>query len=233
MDPFIIGTLSEWLGVFAVLMIAGVSTRFLRRPLVFVYPKRELWVSLGIFALGVVIALVMSGLTVTPLQMRLAAAGFTVLPVGIALLVRIQPIRSAGWGRATLKPSLFLGFALAILVIFLRGKINLLLGGASAEAGSVLLLLFFVIAAEETIFRGFIQLRLNGSLGERNAWLAAAALHLLWRLPILLVEPAAFPLSLLLEAGQSLLAGYAMQKTGSIIPSTLYRLVSTWLMVIG
>ena len=57
--------LSEWLGVVAVSMIAGVSPRFRARPLMFKYPQREAFFSL----------LLLGGILLTALLFPLLGAG--------------------------------------------------------------------------------------------------------------------------------------------------------------
>ncbi len=56
-------TLVEWMGIIAVTMILAISPAFQRRrPVKFVYPRREVLVSLGLVALSAVILVVMFSL---------------------------------------------------------------------------------------------------------------------------------------------------------------------------
>lgn len=87
--------------------------------------------------------------------------------------------------------------------------------------------------AEETLFRGYIQLRLTSWLGEHWGWLATGGLYVLWQLPgriFILGWTELWPL-LLFSAIQGLLCGYIMQKSGHILAPAMYRWISNWLML--
>lgn len=234
--------LPEWLGVVAVLMLASLSPRFKRPPLVFVYARRDGTLALSLFVLVTVLALVLTrvdlsgylalfndNLQGTAVRVLLALA--SAAPVIVALLARQQPWRSAGWNRAVQSPSVQLGLALAFLTIFLRGKFNNLFS-LDPTALTALWLLMLAVLAEETIFRGYIQLRLTTWWGKIPAWLATAGLFLLWQLPRLAANPEALLFNLVSSAVQALLCGWMMRQTGSVIAPAMYRAVSDWLVFV-
>lgn len=98
-----------------------------------------------------------------------------------------------------------------------------------------MLLIWLVLAlAEETIFRGYIQLRLESYFGQKWGWLATAALYLLWQMPgRLWIMPLAemWP-TLLITLVQALLLGWVMRKSGHVLAPALYRAAAGWLLMI-
>jgi membrane protease YdiL (CAAX protease family) len=226
--------LSEWLGVIAVIWLASLSKSFQPKSLGFVYPRREGYVSLGLFALILVFAFFFYASMAKPegpislLWQRLTVADLSVLPFLLALLVRGQPPRSAGWGRAMLGPSFRVGMALAFLTIFLRGKIYSLINGVDSSEMFALLAWVGISLAEESIFRGYLQLRLSSWLGDRWGWLASAGLFVLWQVPRLLANPANLLVILGLAAVQGLILGWLARKSGHVLAGVLYRTISEW-----
>src|SRR5512133_3527759 len=100
----VILTISQWVGAVAVAMIAGLSPKFHRTKLVFLYPRREGIVALGVFGFSFFTAVVVSNLPLFSLfglavndSRRLAIAALSLVSVGVALWRRKQPIRSTGW----------------------------------------------------------------------------------------------------------------------------------------
>jgi membrane protease YdiL (CAAX protease family) len=239
-----------WMGVIAVTLILGLSPRFRRRPLVFVYPRREGLVSLGLTALLVVLAAaVVPAVTAvgeTPLVSLLSPlappgeenlgsqfilSGLFVLPFALALLIRRQPLLSAGLGRQTLRPTLQLGAALAFITILLSNRTGAILDGVTGAEALYLAACVAVALAEEFIFRGYIQLRLSGWLGENQGWAAAAVLFTLWRGLLLVLASVSLPgllWPLVINLGLALLLGWILRKTGNILAGALYYAVHLW-----
>lgn len=235
--------LSEALGVIAVTLLVGLNKAFRnRQPLGFKYPRREVVVALTLFALTLFLA-TFFWQTLPPVtppagveqavwtRMLLAMAALALF--GLALFVRKQPLRSAGWNRTLLAPSFRYGLALVFLTIFLRGAIFPLMRGFSQPLFYSLLLWLVIALAEETIFRGYIQLRLNSFLGENGSWAATAFLFVLWQLPRLLLNPQLFWLSLGIAILQSLLLSWMMKRTGHVAGIGMYRAVSEWIWLLG
>ena len=225
---------SEWLGVIAVIWLASLSKRFKAKPLGFVYPRREGYVSLGLFVLIMALAFYYYSTAAKPadpmgvLWQRLTLAGISALPFILALLVRGQPLRSAGWGRDMLGPSFRVGLALAFLTIFLRGKIYSLINGVSPVEINALLAISVISLLEETIFRGYLQLRLSSWLGPRWGWLLTVVLFVLWQVPFVVANPANMPVILGMAAVQGLILGWLALKSGSVVAGILYRTISAW-----
>lgn len=243
-----LGYLSEWLGVIAVVMIAGASpvVRKIRR-VEFRYPQREGTFALTLFALLFFFAFqgfsnkifeflrtASAAFAGGELALRMLIAAISLLPVIILLIARGQPLKSTGWSRENTRAGLMMGLLLAVLTIFLRGKFTSLLKGITTEQGSLLLVLLILCLAEETIFRGYIQLRLMSFLGTTWGWLATTLLYLLWQLPGRLwisQLSTAWP-EILITLVQALLLGWMMRKTYHVAAPALYRAVSAWLLLI-
>jgi membrane protease YdiL (CAAX protease family) len=230
--------LSEWLGAVAVMLLFALSPAFRRRIIPFKYPQREAIACAALFIVGLIMAFalqgnippldLLSGQQLDPLWQRVAIALVMVGLAGMALFIRRQPLRSAGWERANFKPSSLLGIALVFMAAFLRGKIYSLLDGVSAREGIALLLWVVAAFAEETVFRGYLQLRLAAIFGDRYGWLAVVPLYMVWNLPRLLLDPASLPLSLVLLAVQGVLLGWIARRSNGVLAPAMYRAVSEW-----
>ncbi len=245
---FWLGYLSEWLGVVAVMMIAGISPLLKRvRQIDFRFPRRETTFALSLFALVFLFAFqyfsnsilgflrtAAAGIPGGELADRMLIAVIALVPFLIALLARGQPFKSIGWSRENTRAGLVSGLLLVVLVIFLRGKFTALLRGLGTDQGSLLLVLLVLCLAEETIFRGYIQSRLSSYLGKTWGWLATAVLFVLWQLPGRLgVIPTGelWPV-LVVALIQGLLLGWVMRKTGHVASGALYRAVAAWLLLL-
>ena len=231
--------ISQWIGAVAVAMIAGLSPKFHRTKLVFLFPRREGIVALGVFGFGLLTAAVFSNLAPFNLfglpvadSRRLAIAAISLVPVGVALWRRKQPIRSTGWSPDKLTGAMQLGLALAFFSIFLRGKFFAVINGLNGTELAMLVFSLVVVLVEETIFRGYIQLRLMGWWGEIPGWLVTAFLFSAAQLPRIMLEPDQLLPNLLIVAGQSLVAGYVMLRSGHTLAPTLFRAVSEWLVFV-
>ncbi len=227
---------AEVIGVIAVIMIASTSPAVRnRRPLQFKYPIRESVISLGGFALALIVAFILYINFYTPIQssdlpwQRAVTAAVALIPFAAALIIRGQPLLSVGWGKANQGIGVRVGLSLAFITIILAGKGMNLLNGVTREEGLTLVYWMIVALAEETIFRGFIQPRLASWLGENWGWLATSALFAAWQLPHLIANPATLVLRLGLALLQGLLLGWVMRKTGHVLAPALYRAISEWM----
>ena len=228
-------------------MIASTSPRLEKaRRVDFLYPRREATFAFSLFALIYVFAFQFFSNPLFAFLKGIAAnfwggdtaertllALICLLPFIVALIARGQPLLSIGWNHANLRGALTLGLMLAILTVFLRGKFMTLLGGITQMQASALGIYLLLALAEETIFRGYIQPRLQSQIGQTWGWLATAGLYTLWQLPgrIWLVPFTSIWLVLLMALIQGLLLGWIMQKSGHVIAPMLYRAVSAWMMV--
>lgn len=243
-----LGYVIEWMGAIAVVMIAGTSPLFKSiRRIDFRFPRREATFALSVFALCYLIAFQYFGNPVFQfmldfskilpggeLAQRTLLAMITLILFLLATFLRGQPLKSIGWGKANFKPGLTLGILLVIIAIVLRGKVNTLLQGITAEQGNLLLVCLLLALAEETIFRGYIQLRLSSFLGSTWGWLATAALYLLWVLPgrLWVLPFAELWSTLVISLAQALLLGWIMRKSGHVVSNVLFRAVAAWLLLI-
>lgn len=243
-----LGYVIEWMGAIAVVMIAGTSPLFKSiRRIDFRFPRREATFALSVFALCYLIAFQYFGnpifqflldfskiLPGGELAQRALLAVICLIPFLLATFLRGQPLKSIGWGKANFKPGLTLGVLLVIIAIVLRGKFTTLLHGVTAEQGGLLLVCLLLALAEETIFRGYIQLRLSSFLGSTWGWLATAALYLLWVLPgrLWILPFAELWPTLVISLAQALLLGWIMRKSGHVVSNVLFSAVAAWLLFI-
>ncbi len=223
--------------------IARKSTRFSYRPIGFVYALRDGLVALGLWALAFVLEIfLVTGVLRVPasynlsnLNNPLAALGLQPLAalaalvlVGASMLFRRQPPKSAGWNRLTLRNGLLVGLALGFLTIFLRNRFSAVFSGLTPVQLNALWLVAAICLAEETVFRGFLQLRLEWWLGKPWGFLLAAGLFLLWRLPFYLAAPETLLANMVVTLVQGLLLGWIMQICGSVTGPAIYRIISMW-----
>jgi membrane protease YdiL (CAAX protease family) len=246
-STFLIAQVSEWLGVIAVAWLLSLNPRFKQGQIGFLYARRDgltaVAMSFTVIAFAFIFATtglgqMLTGLVRLParsadLSRPLAIAVLSLLPVLAALILRAQPPKSTGWSLKLLRPALSVGLALILLTIFLRNRVMDVVSGISPEEGYYLLGALGIALAEETIFRGYIQLRLGWWLGENRGWLATALVYAAWRLPLLLGS-SSLPLTLLYLAvalAQGLVTGWLMRKCGHVLAPALYRAISIWLVV--
>jgi membrane protease YdiL (CAAX protease family) len=234
---------SEWLGVGSVTWIAGLSPRFHRRPITFIYQRRENIISFSLFALALLACFFIkleldrtefSTILSLPdvVFLRLLLSIVLLAPFLIALVYRRQPIRTIGWGKTTLRPAFQLGLGLAILVIFLHGKIFSLINNFSSTQGFLFLALLVTALIEESVFRGFIQIRLDSGFGRTTGLIVTALLFTLWRAAFFIARGSTIEViipSIVVTLVQSLMLGWIVQKSGHIISPALYRSVSDFM----
>jgi membrane protease YdiL (CAAX protease family) len=150
------------------------------------------------------------------------------------LFYRRQPFKSIGWNPQLLVPGLQMGVVLAFLTIFLRNRVMDVLSGVETPVMSLLVFALVISAAEETIFRGYIQLRLAWWLGKWQGLVLTAVLFTLWHLPTLLNGLSLE--NILAVTGltfvQGLVLGWIMDKSGHVFAPALYRAVSIWVFFI-
>jgi len=236
--------IAEYLGVIAVVVLAGLSPRLRPRPLKFVYPRREGIVSLTLFLVILTFAwfmqtgalgfqLVSAGDSIGESQRHLILSAVALLPFLAALIVRRQPLLSTGWSRAMLGPSFRLGLALAFLTIFLRGKVFALLGGISQEKAILLCLGLATCLLEETIFRGFLQPRLMAWVGIWPGWALTAILFTVWSAVLWVGSSDNLPVVLGLALARGLLLGWVARRSGHVLGGAMYRAVSDWCFLLG
>ncbi|MDT8898930.1 CPBP family glutamic-type intramembrane protease [Thermanaerothrix sp. 4228-RoL] len=226
--------LIEVMGVVAVTLLLTLSPRFRHPPLVFRYPRREGGIASALFGLtlaGTFLYLRTGGMAVSPLSAaQVNIMGMTLLLYLGALVARGQPLRSAGWGRATLLPALQLGLGLIFITLFLRGQFMHLLKGISHEQGQALIMSLILAVGEESIFRGYLLPRWSAWLGSRTGLVVNGLAFALWRLPWVLTAPIATMITTLgIAFAQGLLLGWIMQKSHHVLAGALYRGFSDWL----
>jgi len=234
--------LSEWFGAIAVTLLSGLSARFRKRAVKFQYKRREGFITLGLYGIILLMAyLFYQGIIPSnswgvislkdidkgfPLQLLVAA--LSLIPFAIALLVRRQPALSIGWNKVMSRSGLIVGAALGFLTFFLRGKFFTVMNGVGVNQGWILLATAAIVLAEETIFRGYIQLRLMDLFGEQQGWFSTTLLYTLWVLPRLMTDPSTLLVKLAITAIQGLLLGWIFKKNGHILSVAIYRIISDW-----
>jgi len=245
----IIINVSEWAGVVAVTLLLTLSRRFTFRPVAFKYQRREIILSI-ILAVTLIAASFFANLilhlptlpgsattasaTDAPRQYLWAVA--ILLPVVLLLLIRRQPLLSVGLSRPTLSPAAMLGLALALITIFLRGKIYGILDGVSTLELNHLILSLVIALVGEIIFRGFLQLRFSAWLGRTVGWLVTSLVYFLFCLPFVWQAAGGifsdFWLPAIIQLAQAILLGWIMRRSGNILASGLYQAAHFWVSIL-
>lgn len=229
--------ISEVLGVVAVTWIVSKSPRWVLPRVSFRLPQRDGYLSLGLFGAILALAFVYWG---TAIDARLLGGignwekpFLSLLALGlfiITLLLLRQPLSAVGWNMNLLRQGVLLGLSLAILTVFLRGKLSALLDGITPLEGQMLAVCAVLALAEETIFRGFIQPRLQAWLGRWIGLLFGAVLFALWTLPASMqVTGQGIALTLGIAFVQGLVLGWVMDRSGHVLAPALYRAISMWI----
>lgn len=241
-----LANITEMIGALAVVMLFSLIPKLKTVPVVgFKYPRREATFATVLAVLFILFSLILSltpGLfSASVFQLPESVNGIfreTILAILMVLIVfgvlryRQQPIRSMGWHPALWRIGLQIGIALAFLSLFLQAKIFTIMDGLTRAEGYALALFLILSLAEETVFRGYIQMRFRSFLGERWGWLLTALIYVIWQLPFYL-DQIAFDLSFGLLVStlilRSLLLGWMMQKSRHILAPGIYHAISAWM----
>ena len=240
-----ISYVSEWLGAIAVAWIFSINPLFRQKLLGFRYAQREAVISFSLFALIVVISgaylintppqfnnsLPLGPAPILDLSQAMVLALIALLPIVVALFIRGQPLRSTGWDTTLIRPALSVGFASALLTIFLRSRIMAIINGITTEDLQALLITLGIALAEETVFRGYIQPRLSTWMGNWPGLVVTAVLFAAWRLVVWVNHLPVETILILfgLTLAQGLVLGWMMLKCRNVLAPALYRGVSIWL----
>lgn len=241
----LISKLAEMSGALAVALLLGLSPRIISVPVVgFKYPQREIKFAFSIagFLLIFNYLFFLFGASWLPISLTTIIGNkFTFLAVAsvvaifiivFAVLRRGQPARSTGWQKALTRPAIQFGLALILLTLFLQGKFLSLFDGVPQNALIALLVCLVIGLAEETVFRGYIQMRLISAFGKYSGWLISSLIYVLWRLPYLSLfgwGSSLFWYQSFLLVLQSLLLGWIMIKSRHALVPGLYHAFSMWI----
>lgn len=245
----LVALISEWMGAGATAWLLSLSPRFKAPPVIFKYARRDGLIALSLYALILIFAFIyylttpgalpsnpfLAPAPLQPTLQNLFVAAICLAAFGMALATRRQPLLSAGWKPVLISPGLQMGVALAILTIFLHNRVMDVLKGINNAGLAALLLALGISLAEETIFRGYIQLRMASWLGRWQGITVTALMFAVWHLPAWLTHLPTTSLLIFfgLTFAQGLVLGWVMEKSGSVAAPALYRAVSIWMQFIG
>jgi membrane protease YdiL (CAAX protease family) len=242
--------ISEWMGVIAVAWILSRNPRFQKSPVGFKYSRREGFVSLSLSLMVIVFSYVYytrieppiypDPLHLVPapahsLNQAVVVAGLSLTAFLLALFIRKQPFRSAGWHPQLIRTGFQTGIAMALLTIFLRNRAMDVLGWMTGPELGLLPIALGISFAEETIFRGYIQMRLAWWMGVWPGIIASSAIFTLFHLTVWInTQPIETILILsALTFAQGMVLGWLMRSGGTVAGLGLYRGVSIWISTLG
>jgi len=155
------------------------------------------------------------------------------LPAGLLMLKRKEPLRSAGLTMVNLWSSLLIGATLSLLMMsFFPGGLLAKLRLIDSQHGVALLFFAFVGFGEEFLFRGFLQVRLAAWRGKAQGLVLASTIMALAHFPArFLLEGQALSKAVLSSCADvpgSLLFGFIMLCTGNILATGIFHTSANW-----
>ncbi|MBN2392795.1 MAG: CPBP family intramembrane metalloprotease [Anaerolineae bacterium] len=162
--------------------------------------------------------------------------GIVLLPMYFGAKADGLKWRDLQYRRSNILSSLVLGTMVGMIFLVGAGKVTclpMLFTVSGVFAGLQYLIVGF---AEETLFRGYIQIRWEAVSGRLLGILLASVVMSLFHLPTLLVGGRLSILSTLDEVLRmmplSLLLGYAMHKSGNIVAPSIIHLWLNWIQIL-
>lgn len=154
------------------------------------------------------------------------------LPMALMLRLNRETLRSAGLTASNFWKVTIIGLFLAALTLIASGK-----GGTHSSYEhnhpvAALVYCSLVGFGEEFLFRGYLQTRLVAWLGHYQGWILTSVAMALGHVPArVFIQGSDFPHALTSSLGLipvSLLMGFIMLRTGSIIPSGIFHTFLGW-----
>ncbi len=249
---------SELIGVVAVIRILSITPALKnRRRLIFKYPAREggAALSIGVLIIVATAAIVrvagadisqagqfawypsllgapdLPAITPSAIAAQIFFSAALLLIVAASIYLRKQPLLSIGLGRNT-QAGLQLGLALALLTIFIHGKISTIIQGITGIGTSALIMAALTVVGEELLFRGYIQPRMSSWLGDWRGVMATAGLSLAWwgvvAIGVLPLTGLALVGAIIYRALMAVLLGWLMKDSNSLLAPAIYHLAHLW-----
>lgn len=165
------------------------------------------------------------------LGVQLALLAVAMLPVVAVVVLRRQGARTIGLDRHGIGPQVALGLLLAALSVIALGKLAPASGAGPPE---VLRLVAFlgVGLQEEVSYRGFLQARVVGWLGEYRGWLAASTIFALAHIPqdlaVLGLGPLELVPQMLIQLVFGLVFGWIALRAGGVTAVALFHGALDW-----
>lgn len=159
--------------------------------------------------------------------------GIVLLPMFIGMKVDGLEWHDLQYSRRNLLPSFVLGTLVGVVFLIGAGKVERLSIVCTASGIYAILQYLVVGFAEETLFRGYVQVRWGATLGWWSGFLLTSVVMSLYHVPLLFMGESLPFSSVLLELLRmmplSLLLGYAMHRSGNIVAPGIIHL---WLNLI-
>ena len=158
------------------------------------------------------------------------AVGWGLLLLPLIIFVKIDGLgwRELQYRRTHFLSSLLLGTLVGGVFLIAAGKASNLLFIFTASGFFAVLQFLIVGFAEETLFRGYVQVRWVATWGWWRGWLLTSLTMSLFHVPILFISQKLPAVDVLMETLQllpaSLLMGYAMRKSGNIAAPAIIHL---------
>lgn len=176
------------------------------------------------------------GFGLARLLRQVGLQGFFLLPMGLWLWRRRAGWAACGWGRRRLGRALALGSVVDAGALLLRARPFTPERLALADTGWALATYAVVASAEETLYRGFLQGRLEAWLGRWPGYLITALLFTTLHLPARLLGGEPVVQALTYAAVQllpmALLFGGAMLAADHTAAPALVHLAWNWASVL-
>ena len=164
-------------------------------------------------------------------------AAVYIIPVLVICKARKQNLQTLGVGKKNMKLSLEMGLLISLLIVFLSTTPELLQEKFFTYNTFYAFIYFLAVGfGEELLFRGFLQIRCSTWLGEIRGWILASTImgiiHIPSRIFVLGLEPIQALVSVVFIIPFSLLMGFIVLKTRSILGPTVIHTVTDWMSVL-
>jgi len=164
-------------------------------------------------------------------------AAISIIPVLVIAKIRKQNFETVGLTRKNMRVSLEIGFILSLLITFLSVTPERLQEKFFSYNTLYAFIYFLAVGfGEELLFRGFLQLRCSTWLGEIKGWILASTImafvHIPQRIFVMGFNPLQALVSSIILIPFSLLMGFILLKTRSILGPMVIHTITNWINVL-
>jgi len=164
-------------------------------------------------------------------------AAIYIIPILVIIKTRKQNLETVGLIKKNLRLSLEIGFILSLLITFLSITPEHLQEKFFSYNTLYAFIYYLAVGfGEELLFRGFLQLRCSTWLGEIRGWILAstimALIHIPQRIFVMEFDPLQALVSSIFLVPFSVLMGFILLKTQSILGPTIIHTITNWIDVL-
>ncbi len=157
------------------------------------------------------------------------------IPMFVVLARDRLKLSDLQYRKSNLILSLFLGILIGLIFLILSGRILQILKLSKSSLLFAGLQYLVVGFAEETLFRGYVQVRFIAQWGFWKGFISTSVIFCLWHFPTyslgMNMSFSAASIEVIKVLPLSLLLGYSLEKTGNIITPVMIHLFINWVQI--